>query len=973
MNNEVERNDRRSASDRETEFEARSRGSTFRGPTGPVGDHDHSDDHLALLYGSRDEQFDAVIPFVRRGLEADERCLYLADETDRDEIFEALRDDGVDVDEALESDALVIRDTEDAYLRDGSLDLEASLDLLETFVEESTADSEGARVTAEETWLLRAAEEADEFMALEARVNERLGGEDCAVLCQYDCERFPAHVLEDVIKTHPYLVTDRTISENFYYTPPETFFDGEEPATTVDRMIRTVRERTDAKTAVREHRDYLRDLYEATANADLTFEERVERLLELGCERFDLRGGALAHLPTWDDNFRAEVTVGPDMGDLEGELPIQPTEGNFCRQAIDWDEPTAVPDVVAAGWDDDPVFEEFGFATYFGIRVTAGTEPYGTFWFYDTEPRDRPFTEAERTFLELMGQWISTELERRRREEFLRTSYEITSDPDLTFAAKIERLLEHGRKWFGCDVGYFTAVDAETDRFEIVEAVGSHDRIRTGGGGSLSGTYCKKVVEAGESISVADAVDAGWEGDRAYDTYGLDAFLGTMLEVDGERFGTLCFGSETPREGSFTETEYTFIDLISQWVSTELERRRDERTQRELYEITADPDRSFDEQLLAVLDLGCERFDMELGGIATVDPATDRFEVETTNGDHEYLTPGKPYPLSETYCQAPVDEEGTCTITDPVERGYDGKLCYERFGVRAYLGTHLEIEGSPDRTFWFVSTESREEFSEAERTLHHLMGQWVKYELDRQQYERDLEETVERLQQSNDRLKQFAYAASHDLQEPLRMVSSYLQLLDNRYKGELDEEAREFIDFAVDGADRMREMIDDLLAFSRVEHADGEFEPVDCTEVLDRVQDDLQVRIAETDAEILVDSLPTVSADVEQFEQLFSNLVSNGIKYNESAVPRVEVSAADRDDRWEFAVADNGIGIESAKTDRIFEVFKRLHHDDEYPGTGIGLSLCQEIADNHGGDIRVESEPGAGSTFYITLPKRNFE
>ncbi|NUB91341.1 MEDS domain-containing protein [Haloterrigena sp. SYSU A121-1] len=973
MSDEVERTDRRRASDREPRLEAPDQGSAFRGPVGSTDGRTRSHDHLALLYESRDEQFDAVIPFVRRGLEDGERCLYLADETGRDEICDALRDAGVDVDEALESDALVLSDAEDAYLRDGSFDLEASLELLETFVAESTVDFEGARVTAEETWLLRAIEDADEFVALEARMNDRLRGENCTLLCQYDRERFPAPVLEDVIKTHPYLVSGGTVSENFYYTPPETFFDGEKPAATVDRMIRTVHERTDAKTAVREHRTYLRELYETTADADLSFEERVERLLELGCERFDLRGGALAHLPTWDDNFRAEVTVGPDMGDLEGELPIQPTDGNFCRKAIDWDEPTAVPDVAAAGWDDDPVFEEFGFATYFGIRVTAGTEPYGTFWFYDTEPRDRPFTDAERTFLELMGQWISTELERRRREEFLRTSYEITSDPDLAFAEKIERLLEHGREWFGCDVGYFTAVEAETDRFEIVEAVGSHERIRTGGGGSLSGTYCKKVVDAGESVGVHDAADAGWEGDPAYDTYGLDAFLGTTLEVDGEQYGTLCFGSETPREGPFSETEYTFIDLISQWVSTELERRRDERTQRELYEITADPDRSFDQQLQAVLDLGCERFDMELGGVAMVDPAADRFEVETTNGDHEYLTPGEPYPLSQTYCEAPIDEEGTRTITDPVETGFDGKLCYERFGVRAYLGTHLEIEGSPDRTFWFVSTEPREEFSEAERTLHHLMGQWVKYELDRRQYERDLEETVDRLQQSNDRLKQFAYAASHDLQEPLRMVSSYLQLLENRYTDDLDSEAREFIEFAVDGADRMREMIDDLLAFSRVEHADGEFEPVDCTEVLDRVQDDLQLRIAENDVEILVDSLPTVRADGDQLEQLFSNLVSNGIKYNESAVPRVEVSAADRDDRWEFAVADNGIGIDPEKTDRIFEVFKRLHHDDEYPGTGIGLSLCQEIADNHGGDIRVESEPGAGSTFYITLPKRNLE
>ncbi|MFD1687649.1 ATP-binding protein, partial [Halolamina salifodinae] len=181
------------------------------------------------------------------------------------------------------------------------------------------------------------------------------------------------------------------------------------------------------------------------------------------------------------------------------------------------------------------------------------------------------------------------------------------------------------------------------------------------------------------------------------------------------------------------------------------------------------------------------------------------------------------------------------------------------------------------------------------------------------------------------------------------MVSSYLQLLENRYRDDLDQDAQEFIDFAVDGADRMRAMVDDLLAFSRVEQAENAFEPVDCEAVVDRVTDDLQIQIAENDAVIVADSLPTLSGDSEQLQQLFSNLVSNGVKYNESETPRVEISAERRGDDWAFAVADNGIGIDPDRTDRIFEMFKRLHNADEYEGTGIGLSLCQEIVENHGG------------------------
>ncbi len=229
---------------------------------------------------------------------------------------------------------------------------------------------------------------------------------------------------------------------------------------------------------------------------------------------------------------------------------------------------------------------------------------------------------------------------------------------------------------------------------------------------------------------------------------------------------------------------------------------------------------------------------------------------------------------------------------------------------------------------------------------------------------------VDRLRQSNDRLKQFAYAASHDLQEPLRMVSSYLQLLEDRYETDLDEQAQEYIDFAADGAARMRAMVDDLLSFSRVEQTEGEFDPVDCETVLERVTNDLRIKIEENDAKIVVESLPTVMADSEQLEQLFNNLVSNAIKYSGEEPPRIEITAERRGDHWEFSVADDGIGIDPDKRDRIFVVFKRLHHDDEYPGTRIGLSLCQEIVENHGGEIWVESEPGEGSTFSFTLPQR---
>ncbi|WP_247002715.1 PAS domain S-box protein [Halosolutus gelatinilyticus] len=239
---------------------------------------------------------------------------------------------------------------------------------------------------------------------------------------------------------------------------------------------------------------------------------------------------------------------------------------------------------------------------------------------------------------------------------------------------------------------------------------------------------------------------------------------------------------------------------------------------------------------------------------------------------------------------------------------------------------------------------------------------------------RDITERTEyrrRLEESNERLEQFAYIASHDLQEPLRMVTSYLGLIDDRYGGALDEDGEEFLAFAIDGAERMREMIDGLLKYSRIERTGTSFEPVDLGAVLDAVLTDLQVRIDENDAEIAVDELPRVAGDSNQLRQLFQNLVENAIAYSGDDPPRVAVSAERDGGRWLVSVRDEGIGIDPDDTDRIFEVFQRLHSHEDHPGTGIGLALCQRIVERHGGEIGVESEPDEGTTFAFTLPAAN--
>ncbi len=234
----------------------------------------------------------------------------------------------------------------------------------------------------------------------------------------------------------------------------------------------------------------------------------------------------------------------------------------------------------------------------------------------------------------------------------------------------------------------------------------------------------------------------------------------------------------------------------------------------------------------------------------------------------------------------------------------------------------------------------------------------------------ELEDTVEKLERSNEELEQFAYIASHDLQEPLRMVSSYMDLIENEYRDELDEDAREYIDYAVGGARRMQNMIDDLLTFSRVGERNLDRTRVDIDDVLDEVLADLQVSIESSSASIDRGEMPTVRADAGQLGRVFQNLIANAIDYAGEEPPSVEVRAEERDDAHVFTVEDEGVGIPENQQDRIFDIFTRGERDDDDGGTGIGLTLCRRIVEAHDGEITVSSEPGAGASFILTLPKK---
>ncbi|MDQ7788384.1 MAG: ATP-binding protein, partial [Thermodesulfovibrionales bacterium] len=232
-----------------------------------------------------------------------------------------------------------------------------------------------------------------------------------------------------------------------------------------------------------------------------------------------------------------------------------------------------------------------------------------------------------------------------------------------------------------------------------------------------------------------------------------------------------------------------------------------------------------------------------------------------------------------------------------------------------------------------------------------------------------LKQLADELKRSNEDLKQFAYAASHDLQEPLRGIEGFIKLLVRRYKGKLDEKAGEYIDYIVDDVQRMQMLIKDLLVYSRISAKGIVSKHANCSVALEQALSNLRTALEESGAEVTYDSLPVVMGDAVQFTRLFQNLIGNAIKFRGKEPLKIHISAHQKENEWIFSIRDNGIGIDPKQAERIFVIFQRLHTRQEYPGTGIGLAICKRIVERHGGKIWLESEPEKGTTFYFTIPE----
>ncbi|NEU57834.1 MEDS domain-containing protein [Halorussus sp. MSC15.2] len=969
MSKHIGRSDRKPSTASDAGFEALQSTAGFRGPVEPLDGHEHAD-HLALVYEDRAEQLATVVPFVADGLARDERCMYIVDDSSREEIIDALRSDGVDVEDALDAGQLSFHSVEEMYLSDGEFDVERARDSLGTVAEAAQDEYEGFRVTAEETWLVGDDAAQRKFMACEAHVNELLDGEAGMALCQYDRTELPPTVIEDVINTHPYLVYDETACPNDFYTPPEEYFAPDNLARENERKLETLLDRTEGQASLGTRERYERELYDITSDPDLGFEEKLDALFDLGCERFNLDIGGLAKVDPETDFFEVEA-VSDDHDFLVPGANADLSE-TYCEVTTDFNsrdaiaDPVAVTDPVGEGFEGKRCYEQFGVRTYLGTYLTLDGTDDRTFWFVSTEPRESEFSEAERTFHRLMGQWVEYELERQHRERELRRAKD---QFEAVFENSNDAIFVNDP--FGDEI-----VDANPAGLEML----GYEREEL----LARGPSDCHPDEMGRFRAFVDGVFAnghGWTDELS------------CLTKDGRAI---------PAEISASTIELDDRELMLAIVRDITERKEHEQYQRELYDIIADPRVSFGDKVENLLELGSERFDFDIGYFTRTND-DDTFEIVEAIGDHDLIQSGVTDSLCDTYCEKLLASSGAVSVTDAAEEGWTDDAAYERFGLDAYFATTVEVGGDEYGTLCFASEMPRDRaYTDAERTFLDLMGQCVSYELNRNHREVQLEE-------KNARLENFASMLAHELRNPVNIGQIYGQQLP------ADGNA-EAVGYITEAFDRIEDIIDVMLMLTRGRDAVGEHSAVDLGTVARDVWDDIDTRGATS--EVAIDS--TIEADETYVQHLFRNLFENAVEHgstgnrpqddnaaehgstsprsqaHEDAVEHGSTGNRPRDDdvhqtesdaahqnaqRSEdavehggadvtvtvgelptgFYVADDGSGIPDDDKNAVFE--EGYTSAASNGGMGLGLAFVQKLAEIYEWDCAVTESDEGGARF----------
>jgi len=705
---------------------------------------------------------------------------------------------------------------------------------------------------------------------------------------------------------------------------------------------------------------------------------------------------------------RALALVAADLGNVrlfnpDGRMPVgayrgyrktenisryeasggSPVPGGFLRRVIASRKSIVIDNV--ADTEGLQTFKSEGACSAMIVPITTLEETLGVI---EVASRTgRKFRLDDIRILEAIGHQVGialqkarliAEAERRAREQEALNAIATATSQSLNFDETLQTSLDKVLEVTGREQGYIRLKDPTTDDLSLAAHRGISPRYVESllNNRRVSGKS-QQVFRSGEPLVVND-VESG-DIREEIRREGTRALVWVPLKVRGVIVGIM--NVSTTRSAPFEPRDVELLKATGNVIGVSLENARlfREAEQRNhqlqsLYAVASAAARSLDTGVLmqVALETTIEILGVDAGRFYVIDEQSGRLRLAAHHGipEHELARIAE-YAMGEGIVGRIATESRPLMFSDiesdpsylSVARGAIG----QRLGFRSAGGLPITVK---DRTVGVVYVYGRRvrEFSTRDIELFSAIGAQIGFALENSRLFGELSNKAAELERSNSELQNFAYIASHDLQEPLRMVASYMQLLSRRYKGKLDSDADEFIRFAVDGAQRMQSLINALLSYSRVGTQGKAFELTDCEKVLDGTLASLKKAIEESDAEITRGALPTVMGDPAQLGQLFQNLIGNAIKFRNHGRPAVRIAAERRGKEWLFSVADNGIGIDAKYAERVFVMFQRLHSKDDYPGTGIGLAVCKKIVERHGGKIWVESVPGAGSRFYFTIP-----
>jgi PAS domain S-box-containing protein len=819
-------------------------------------------DHLCIIYETPEEWRDAVIPFIKFGLEKGEKCFYIADARTADQVRGYLKAAGIDVASLEATRQLSVLNQSETYTKEGSFDPDRMIQLIISEVAKALAEGYPAlRVTGEMSWVLHGLPGSDRLIEYEAKLNRDLFPQyACSALCQYDRFKFDPEIIKNIVLTHPKLIYGNEVYDNIYYIPTDKFLSSKREDEAIQGWLDNLAEQKKAKAVLIEsEKKYHTLVNNITLGVYRSISEGDGRFLEVNPAMERITGYSreeLLRLPYKSLFF--------DPAERERALETWAKELKFS-QTLYWKRKDGTSMLVQC--------------TTNVIRDNAKN-----ILFYDSVVED--ITERKRAEAEILI----------RQEQLLKFAsqvpgmlYQFMRRPNGTYCVPFTN--EAIRDMFGCSPD-----DVKNDFSPIARVILPED--------------LPKVIA---SIEYSANNLKPWQCEY-------------RVQLEGHPVHTLLGHSVPEKQADGSIIWYGFNTDITERKQAEIAILESGERFRGFIDSATDGFSLWDKdlRLIEINRVAMERYGYTnkqaiLGqSHASVMPVSDEPQyIELLRG---VIRTGNPLLIEDATVQTP--------------RGN------RHISVRAFkVSDGLGLIGT-DITRRIIT-------------------------------ERKLAEQARELERSNQELQQFAYVVSHDLQEPLRMVSSYVKLLEKRYKDKLDSDANEFIGYAVEGAQRMHNMIQDILKYSRVTTQAKTYELVNSETLLVEVLANLRVSIEENHAVVTHDRLPAVKAEKAQLGQVFQNLIGNAIKFQaKDREPRIHIGAERKDSGWLFSVRDNGIGIEPQYRDKIFSIFQRLHRREKYPGTGIGLAICKKIVELHGGRIWVESEPGKGSTFFFTLPEK---